>query len=253
MTQEHGGALDGADVVAFEDVEQWIGWLADHHELRAGVWVKIAKKGSGHKSITITEALDGALCFGWIDSRRRSCDRDHYLQRYSPRRPNGSWSKVNVDKVEALVAAGRMREPGYAVIDAAKADGRWDAAYAPQRGATVPDDLAAALAADEPARTAFEALDRTRRYALLLRLMKARTPATRTARLERLVASLAKTIQPTGRRPIARERRQSSSSSANGSSELAGSHDRPGTPQPLPRSILFASRLYRPTSRSRYR
>lgn len=193
MIQEHGEVLDGADVVAFEDVEQWVGWLADHHELRAGVWVKIAKKGSGQKSITITEALDGALCFGWIDSRRRSRDRDHYLQRYSPRRPNGSWSKVNVDKVEALVAAGRMREPGYAAIDAAEADGRWDAAYAPQRTATVPDDLAAALAADEPARTAFDALDRTRRYALLLRLMKARTPATRTARLHHLVASLTKT------------------------------------------------------------
>jgi uncharacterized protein YdeI (YjbR/CyaY-like superfamily) len=190
MLQEHVETLDGADIIVFEDTDQWVSWLADHHELKVGVWVKIAKKGSGKKSITITEALDGALCYGWIDSQRKSCDQDYYLQRYSPRRAKGSWSKVNVDKVEALIAAGRMREPGYAAIDAAKADGRWDAAYLSQRIATVPDDLAAELAASEPARTAFEALDRTHQYALLLRLMKAKTPATRAVQLQQIVASL---------------------------------------------------------------
>ncbi|MEO6087232.1 MAG: YdeI/OmpD-associated family protein [Umezawaea sp.] len=192
MLQElaHGEKLDGADVIVFADTEQWTSWLADNHELTVGVWVKIAKKGSGKKSITITEALDGALCHGWIDSQRRSYDQAYYLQRYSPRRAKGSWSKVNVDKVEALIAACRMREPGYAAIDAAKADGRWDAAYLSQRVATVPDDLAAELAACEPARTAFEALDRTHQYALLLRLMKAKTPATRAVQLQQIVASL---------------------------------------------------------------
>jgi uncharacterized protein YdeI (YjbR/CyaY-like superfamily) len=190
MLQEHVETLDGADIIVFEDTDQWVSWLADHHELKVGVWVKIAKKGSGKKSITITEALDGALCYGWIDSQRKSCDQDYYLQRYSPRRAKGSWSKVNVDKVEALIAAGRMREPGYAAIDAAKADGRWDAAYLSQRIATVPDDLAAELAASEPARTAFEALDRTHQYALLLRLMKAKTPATRAVQLQQIVTTL---------------------------------------------------------------
>jgi uncharacterized protein YdeI (YjbR/CyaY-like superfamily) len=112
------------------------------------------------------------------------------VQRYSPRRPGGSWSRVNVEKAEALVAAGRMRAAGFAAIDAAKADGRWDAAYERQRDATVPPDLAGALAADDRARERFDLLDRTRRYAVLLRLMKARTPAGRAARLERIVAEL---------------------------------------------------------------
>lgn len=183
-------SLDGADIVAFADAAQWEAWLADHHERAAGVWVKIAKKGSGRASVTITEALDVALCFGWIDSQRKPCDDDHYLQRYTPRRPKSAWSQVNVAKVEALVAAGRMREPGHAAIDAAKADGRWDAAYASQRNATIPDDLAAALAADDRARARFDRLDRTQQYALYLRLMKARTPATRAVHLRRIVESL---------------------------------------------------------------
>lgn len=188
--QEQVETLDGAEIIIFTTTEEWVTWLDANHELTVGVWVKIAKKGSGKKSITITEALDGALCYGWIDSQRKSCDAEYYLQRYSPRRPKGSWSKVNVDKVEALIAAGRMREPGYAAIDLAKADGRWDAAYLSQRIATVPEDLEAELAADARARAAFDALDRTRQYALLLRLMKAKTPATRAAQLRQIVAGL---------------------------------------------------------------
>jgi uncharacterized protein YdeI (YjbR/CyaY-like superfamily) len=154
--------------------------------------LKIAKQGSGKTSVTIAEALDVALCYGWIDSRRRAYDDDHYLQRYSPRRPGSAWSQVNVAKVEALIAAGRMREPGLATIAAAKADGRWDAAYESQRNAAVPDDLAAALARDERARERFERLDRTDQYALFLRLMKARTPANRAVQLERIIESLSR-------------------------------------------------------------
>jgi uncharacterized protein YdeI (YjbR/CyaY-like superfamily) len=122
-------ALDGADVIAFADAAQWESWLADHHERKADVWVKIAKKNSGKTSVTLAEALDVALCYGWIDSQRKTDDEDHYLQRYSPRRPDSSWSELNAEKVEALIAAGRMREPGLAAILAAKADGRW-----PMRG-----------------------------------------------------------------------------------------------------------------------
>jgi uncharacterized protein YdeI (YjbR/CyaY-like superfamily) len=150
------------------------------------VWVKIAKKGA--PGLTIRDALDGALCFGWIDSQRRRLDDRYYLQRYSPRRAGTAWSQVNVDKVDALLAEGRMREAGLAAVAAAKADGRWDAAYAPQRSATIPDDLADALAGDARARAAFDRLDRTGQYALFLRLMKARVD--RTAQLHRIMATL---------------------------------------------------------------
>jgi uncharacterized protein YdeI (YjbR/CyaY-like superfamily) len=119
---------DGADIIAFADAAHWQSWLELHHDRTGAVWAKIAKKGSGHSSVTPAEALDVALCFGWIDSQRRTFDEDHYLQRYSPRRRRSPWSRINVGKVEALIAAGRMREPGLAAIAAARADGRWEAA-----------------------------------------------------------------------------------------------------------------------------
>jgi len=187
-------ALNGEDIIAFADAARWESWLADHHDRTTGVWVKIAKKRSGRSSVTPAEALDAALCYGWIDSQRKGYDEDHYLQRYSPRRSNSSWSQVNVDKVEALIAAGRMWEPGLAAIRAAKADGRWDAAYQSQRNATVPDDLAAALAQDERARDRFALLDRTEQYALLLRLMKAKTPGHRAVQLRQIIASLSQPL-----------------------------------------------------------
>ena len=120
-------ALDGTDIINFTDAEHWESWLDDHHDMQAGVWLKIAKKRSGSTSVTITDALDVALCYGWIDSQRKCCDATHYLQRYSPRRSKSPWSRINVAKVEALITAGRMREPGLAAIRAAEADGRWTA------------------------------------------------------------------------------------------------------------------------------
>jgi uncharacterized protein YdeI (YjbR/CyaY-like superfamily) len=117
------------EVLACRDGAEWEAWLADHHALRPGVWLKIAKKGSGLASVTISEALDVALCYGWIDGQRKALDEDYYLQKYTPRRPRSRWSKINVGKAEALIAAGRMRAPGMAAIEAAKADGRWAAAY----------------------------------------------------------------------------------------------------------------------------
>ncbi len=175
--------------VDFADATSWENWLAAHHDQAGEIWLRIARKNSGHTSVTVSDALDVALCYGWIDSHRRSYDEGHYLQRYSPRRAGSPWSQVNVDRADALVAAGRMREAGRAAIRAAREDGRWDAAYQSQRTATVPPDLVEAL--DAPARARFDALDRTRRYALLLRLMKAKTPATRAVQLDRIVASLA--------------------------------------------------------------
>lgn len=177
-------------VLAFEDAAQWERWLADNHDRVPAVWLKIAKKGSGRPSPTIGEALDGALCFGWIDGQRRSFDDTHYLQRYCRRRPGSAWSKVNVARVEAMAAAGRMREPGLAAVAAAKADGRWGAAYESQRNVTVPPDLAAALAANPRARQAFEALGKTERYLVILPLLKTRTPAGRAARIEKTIATL---------------------------------------------------------------
>ncbi|MCE6996076.1 YdeI/OmpD-associated family protein [Saccharothrix sp. S26] len=183
-------APSGTSALAFADAADWETWLAEHHDTHDEVWLKIAKKGSGRTSVTLAQALDVALCHGWIDSHRKGLDAEHYLQRYSPRRPGSAWSRVNVEKVEALVAAGRMRPGGLAAVRAARADGRWDAAYQRQRDATVPPDLAEALAADDRARERFALLGRTRQYALSLRLMKARTPAARAARLGRIVDEL---------------------------------------------------------------
>jgi uncharacterized protein YdeI (YjbR/CyaY-like superfamily) len=178
------------EALRFETAEQWEAWLASHHDSAADAWLKIAKKGAGEASVTIREALDVALCYGWIDSHRKAYDASYYLQRYSRRRPTSEWSKVNVDRVEELTAAGRMRAPGLAEVAAAKADGRWDAAYASQRTAEVPPDLAAALADQPAARAAFEALGKTDRYLLILQLLKARTPETRAARLQKIMATM---------------------------------------------------------------
>ena len=183
-------APDGTQILTCADVEGWQSWLADHHAVSSGVWLLIAKKGSGEVSVTISDALDVALCYGWIDSQRKGYDADHYLQRYTPRRPKSPWSRLNVDRVEALIAAGRMRAPGLTEVAAAKADGRWAAAYEPQRGANVPADLAAALDASVRARTAFERLDKTGRYGVILPVLKATTPAMRTARVKKAIAKL---------------------------------------------------------------
>lgn len=179
------------EVLDFPDADAWESWLAEWHEERTEAWLRIAKRHSGITTITIAEALDAALCYGWIDGQRRANDDVSFLQRYSRRRPRSSWSKVNVAKVDALTAAGRMREAGLAEVAAAKADGRWDMAYESQRTAEVPPDLATALAADLRAYAAFESLGRSERYAVILPLLKARTPEARARILTRAVARLA--------------------------------------------------------------
>lgn len=182
--------FDSSEILTCVDSTQWASWLADNHDRAADVWLKIAKKGAAGTTITITEALDGALCFGWIDSHRRGLDTDHYLQRYSPRRPKSPWSQVNVAKAEALIASGRMRSSGFAAIAAAQSDGRWSAAYEPQRTAACPADLNAALAENPYARSKFDGLDRTGQYAFFLRLMKARASAERATQLRRILSEL---------------------------------------------------------------
>ncbi len=183
-------ARSNTDVLACTDVIRWESWLADHHAQSSGIWLLIAKKGSGRQSVAISDALDVALCYGWIDSQRKSYDTNHYLQRYSPRRPRSPWSRLNVERVEALTDAGRMRARGMAEVAAAQADGRWAAAYEPQRSAKLPPDLAAVLEQNERARTAFEQLDKTGQYAVILPVLKATTRAARVLQVRKAIAKL---------------------------------------------------------------
>ncbi|MEZ0158840.1 YdeI/OmpD-associated family protein [Streptomyces althioticus] len=183
--------LDGVEVRAFPDAAAFDSWLAEHHTRREGVWVKVAKKSSGIPSVTAGELVDVGLCWGWISGQRRGLDDRYYLQRYGPRRPRSLWSRVNAEKVAALTAEGRMREPGLEEVRRAQEDGRWDRAYASQSTAEVPADLAEALDAEPEARAAFDTLDRTARYLVMLPLLQAATPRTRRRRLERVVRDLA--------------------------------------------------------------
>jgi uncharacterized protein YdeI (YjbR/CyaY-like superfamily) len=179
-----------ADTLFFRDAAAFEDWLAENVDHQPGVWLKIAKKSSGTPSLTDDEAVDVGLCFGWISGQRRSLDDVYYLQKYVPRRPRSRWSQVNVRKVEALTEAGRMRPAGLAEVAAAKADGRWDAAYASQKDATVPPELAAALAASPRAAAAFEALGKTAQFAVILDVTTARRPETRSAHLRKAIAAL---------------------------------------------------------------
>lgn len=166
-------------ILEFRDGAAWEDWLEGHHAERPEAWLRVAKRHSGLDLIAIGDAADAAFCFGWIDGQRRAYDERSFLQRYSPRRKASPWSKVNVAKVEALIAAGRMRPPGLAEVDAARADGRWRGAYEPQRTAKVPPDLVAALAADPEAKAAFDRLGKSERYAVMLPLLRATTPESR--------------------------------------------------------------------------
>lgn len=177
-------------VVLFATSGEFEDWLELEHARSDGLWLKIAKKGSGVESVSYAEALEVALCFGWIDSQKRGFDERHFLQRFTPRRPRGRWSRINRDKAQQLIAAGRMRPAGLAEAEAAKADGRWEAAYAGQRTARVPDDLRRELDANPAARDSFAALDSANRYAIVYRLDDARKPETRERRLRKFIAML---------------------------------------------------------------
>jgi uncharacterized protein YdeI (YjbR/CyaY-like superfamily) len=181
---------DAAEVIAFRDAAAFEAWLAEHVDHTAGVWLKIAKKGSGVASLTDDEAVDVGLCYGWISGQRKGFDETYYMQKYVPRRPRSRWSLVNVRKVEQLTAAGRMQPQGLAEVAAAKADGQWEAAYESQREATVPADLGAALAENPQAAAAFESLSKTERYAVILDIVTTRNARTRAAHLRRAIAAL---------------------------------------------------------------
>ncbi len=178
-------------VVAFESPEAWEAWLAEHHATAGGVWVKMAKKATGIPTVTHQEALDVALCYGWIDGQRNRYDDQWFLQRFTPRRPRSNWSKINRDKVERLVAEGRMQPAGLREVERAQADGRWDAAYDPPSVAQVPDDLRRALDANRAAAAFFETLNSQNRFGILYQVQGAKRPETRARRIDKFVAMLA--------------------------------------------------------------
>ncbi|MGN6258661.1 MAG: YdeI/OmpD-associated family protein [Solirubrobacterales bacterium] len=181
---------DELPVLLFADQAEMETWLEENGEESEGIWLKIAKKGAREPSVTYDEAIELALCFGWIDSQVRRFDDQHYLQRFTPRRPRGRWSKINREKAEALIEAKRMRPAGLAEVEAAQADGRWKVAYEGQRTAKVPQDLQRELDANPAAAEFFAALDSANRYAIVYRLDDAKKPETRERRLRKFVGML---------------------------------------------------------------
>jgi uncharacterized protein YdeI (YjbR/CyaY-like superfamily) len=183
----------------------WHTWLDKHHASSTGIWIEFARKDSGVRSVNHAEALEEALCYGWIDGQARSVSDTHYRQRFTPRRPRSQWSQINCAAVERLHAAGKLAPAGIREMEAAKRDGRWGAAYAPPSRIEVPEDLRAALRRSRSAREAFEALDSRNRYAILYRLHSAKRPETRASRLVKFVQMLAagETLHP---RPAKRAR-----------------------------------------------
>lgn len=182
---------DDLPVLPFADADAWEAWLVANADAK-GVWLKIAKKDSGHATVTYAEALDVALCHGWIDGQKRGFDEAWFLQRFTPRRAKSLWSKINVGHFERLVAAGRMRAGGLREVEAAKADGRWDAAYDGGRNMEVPPELAQALAKNRKAKAFFDTLNAANRYAVCWRVQTAKKPETKAKRVDTLVAMLAR-------------------------------------------------------------
>ncbi|MCF6509489.1 hypothetical protein E9549_19080 [Blastococcus sp. MG754426] len=177
-------------MLPFADQPALEAWLEAEHATAPGLYVQIARKGSGIRSVTSAEVVEAALCFGWIDGRGLRLDDSYHLLRLTPRRPRSVWSQKNVATVERLTAEGRMRPAGLAAVEAARADGRWARAYPGPATATVPDDLAAALAAEPGARDAFDALGGQDRFAILFRVHTAATPAGRAKRIAAAVRAL---------------------------------------------------------------
>lgn len=187
---------DGKPVKPFATQKAWATWLEKNHATSTGLWLQLMKKGSGLKSVTYAEALDEALCYGWIDGQKRSGDEVSFLQKFTPRGKKSLWSQINREKVAGLEKEGRMQAAGRAAVDAAKADGRWDAAYASQSRMTIPDDFTAALAKKPKAAAFFATLKGANRYAFLFRLQTVKKAETRARKIEEFVAMLARGEAP---------------------------------------------------------
>ena len=181
---------DTNPILSFDNQKSWEAWLAEHGAGSNGLWLKIAKKETGIPSVSYAEALESALCYGWIDGQKAALDEQYWLQKFTPRGRKSGWSKINREKTEALIAAGRMQAAGLQQVESAQADGRWEAAYESQRTIGVPEDLQLELDRHPAARVFFDTLDSANRYAVLYRVTTAKKPETRAARISKLVEML---------------------------------------------------------------
>lgn len=179
------------EILSFRSPSEFRKWLAGNHRQSDGIWLRIFKKDSGEPTVTYAEALDEALCFGWIDGLKQRHDEVSWRQRFTPRRPKSGWSKINTQHAERLIKAGRMKAAGQAQIDAAKKDGRWTAAYDSFSKATFPEEFLAAVRRNKKANAFFESLSKTNRYAIAYRLQTAKKPETKQRRMETILAMLA--------------------------------------------------------------
>lgn len=177
-------------VLPFTDKQAWAKWLDEEHDRAAGIWLKFAKKNSGIPSLTYEDAVEVALCYGWIDGQMKGFDAKYWLQKFTPRRAKSIWSKINTERAERLIARGEMRPAGLREVEAAKQDGRWQAAYASQKNMTVPQDFQSALNKNKKARAFFETLTGANRYAILFRIETAKKAETRARRIEKFVEML---------------------------------------------------------------
>ena len=183
-------------VISFASRGAWEEWLAEEHATSDGLWLKLAKVGAGIDSVSYAEAVEVALCYGWIDGQAASLDEAYWLQRFTPRRRRSKWSRINRDRASGLIERGEMKPAGLAEVERAKSDGRWDAAYESQGTATMPDDLHRALEKNDAARAFFATLDSRNRYAILHRIQDAKKPETRARRIAKYVAMLNEHTKP---------------------------------------------------------
>lgn len=177
-------------ILPFENKKKWTTWLAKQHDKSKGVWLKLAKKSSGIDSVTYDEALDVALCYGWIDGQKGSFDDQYWLQKFTPRGLKSIWSKINTEKAGRLIASGEMKPAGLKAIEAAKQDGRWAAAYSSQKNISIPEDFQAALDQNQKAKAFFNTLKNSERYSFLFRIQTAKTIETRAKRIQQFVEML---------------------------------------------------------------
>jgi uncharacterized protein YdeI (YjbR/CyaY-like superfamily) len=177
-------------VLPFESKKKWKDWLAKHHNTSGGLWLKLAKKDSGISTITYEEAVDVALCYGWIDGQKKAFDEKYWLQKFTPRGRKSIWSRINTEKAERLITSGEMKPAGLKAIETAKQDGRWEAAYSSPKNMAIPADFQAALKRNKKAKQFFAALNSANRYAILFRIHNARKPETRLKRIQQFIEML---------------------------------------------------------------
>ncbi len=190
LTAWQAAPVAGMDILTFKSSSEFRAWLTDNHNQSTGIWVRLFKKHSNHQSLTHSEALDQALCYGWIDGQVKPYDARSWLQKFTPRRPKSGWSKRNTEHAERLTRAGVMAPAGLKAVNAAKADGRWQAAYDSPRNAAPPDDFLAALGQNKKAKAFFETLNKANIYSIVYRLQTARKPETRERRMKAILAML---------------------------------------------------------------